>query len=105
MADIILLKDFVVNRQHSPARISKDNFNALFAQGFNHHSGSGHRSGHRLSSSSAGRSALVPQARPFSQQKAPGGQSGAQGYRFGFPLPALAPSFYNDDEICHDFPL
>jgi hypothetical protein len=42
VADVILLKDFIVNWQDGPARISENNVNALFAQGFNHHSGSGH---------------------------------------------------------------
>ena len=83
VADIVLLKDRVIDGQHSATRIAKDDLNALILQRLHHHIGTGHlpfgcgqswaHIGHRLCP-------LHRQGRHgLAQQKAPEDQSGAHG--------------------------
>jgi len=48
MADTILLENFVVNRQHSAARISEYRVHALIFKGLHHHFRTGHLTCHCL---------------------------------------------------------
>ena len=112
VADVVLLEDLVIDRQHCPAGVAEDHLDALILQRLNHHPRAGHRCRfrrcrmclvHRLFLSSGrwcgGASFSCPSA--VRQQKAPGGQSGAHGNRVGQPLPAHAPFSYDDDTAGH----
>ena len=73
VADVVLLEDLVIDRQHGTAGVAKDHLHALILQGLHHHPGSGHRLGHR-------RRPLRSFALVLLQQKAPGFQAGARGH-------------------------
>jgi len=46
VADVVLLKNLVINGQHSPAGIAEYRIDALIAQRLDHHSRTRHLSGH-----------------------------------------------------------
>ena len=57
VADLVLLKNLVIDRKHGAAGIAEYSIDALFLQGFDHHPGAGHLSHRSCSFKAVGQGA------------------------------------------------
>ena len=97
VADVVLLEDLVVDRQHRAAGIAEHRVHALVLQGLDHHLRAGHVTGHRPLRSSAAPAGAAGAI--FANKKAPLGGHGAIVRRALSPSPGSAPRQY--DQMGH----
>ena len=80
VADVVLLEDLVIDRQHRPAGIAEDDIDPLILEGLNHHPCAGHLFRHLPSPF---RGAFRPVITSTAQEKAPGFPSGGAWEPYG----------------------
>jgi len=96
VADVVLLENLVIDREHGTAGIAEHDIHALVPEGLNHHFRAAHLTCHR--------SCSVCDVIPIRMKKPPVGWRGRMGCRNGLPLPAHAPFAYDKDNPRHGPP-